>query len=302
MITDVPGLRVGHWTDTVARTGCTVILLPPGTTASAEVRGGAPASRELAALEVGRLVETVHAVVLTGGSAFGLAVADGVMAWCEERGIGFDTGFGVVPIVPALGIFDLANGDSTVRPGATEGQSACDAATDGPIQLGSVGAGTGALTGKWRGASNVRPGGLVSSTLRLGSLVVSSLVVVNAFGDVVDPDVNASSAAVDWLSSSSELSEASPAMANTTIGLVATNAQLDRVGCLMLAQGAHDGLARSIVPPHTRLDGDAFIAVATGALSLAEAGADLGRHVDIDQIRLLAMTATETAIRSLNSS
>lgn len=287
MITDVPGIRCGHWTDTDAMTGCTVVLLPPTTVASAEVRGGAPASRELEALGVGRLVEEAHAVVLTGGSAFGLAAADGVMSWCEERGVGYDTVVARVPIVPALAIFDLAVGDPSVRPGPDQGRAACDAATDGPVQLGAVGAGTGATVGKWKGPENTRPTGIASATERHGDLVVSSLVVVNAFGDIERGDAEGGGTA------GAEKPHAP--LTNTTIGLVATNARLDKVGCHLLAQGAHDGLARAITPPHSRFDGDAFVAAATGEVALDQ----VEPYADVDTVRLLAMRAVERAIRSL---
>lgn len=315
MITDIPGIRCGHWSDPTARTGCTVVLLPPSTVASAEVRGGAPASRELEALGVGRLVEEAHAVVLTGGSAFGLAVADGVMSWCEEHGIGYDTGVARVPIVPTLGIFDLAVGDPNRRPGPAEGRAACDAATDTGVAMGAVGAGTGATVGKWRGPDNTRRAGIASVTVRHGELIVSSLVVVNAFGDIEEgsarpvtshePDrhVRPTGAARGVTSGSSVIDDkgnnegpsAAPAMSNTTIGLVATNARLDKVGCNLMAQGAHDGLARSITPPHTRVDGDAFVAAATGEIDLDA----IEPYTDIDTVRMLAMTAVEQAIRSL---
>lgn len=303
MITDIPGIRCGHWTDEEARTGCTVVLLPESTVGSAEVRGGAPASRELEALGVGRLVDEVHAVVLTGGSAFGLAAADGVMSWCEERGIGYDTGVARVPIVPALGIFDLAVGDAGRRPGPDEGRAACDAAVDTAVEMGMVGAGTGATVGKWRGPDNTRPAGVASTTIRHGELIVSSLVVVNAFGDINgDPPGPIGSApsgtgapGTHERSADGPGTSAVPPMSNTTIGLVATNAALDKVGCNLVAQGAHDGLARAITPPHSRVDGDAFVAAATGAVDLSR----IEPHADVDTVRMLAMTAVEHAIRSL---
>lgn len=293
MITDIPGIRCGHWTDEAARTGCTVVLLPPATVASAEVRGGAPASRELEALGVGRLVNEAHAVVLTGGSAFGLAAADGVMAWCEEQGIGYDTGVARVPIVPSLGIFDLGVGDPSVRPGPAEGRSACESATDGAVELGVVGAGTGATVGKWRGPDNTRSAGIASVTLRHGEVIVSSLVVVNAFGDI-EHGPGSHTDTVDG-SSAEPTAQGSVGHTNTTIGVVATNADLDKIGCNLLAQGAHDGLARAITPPHSRVDGDAFVAVATGRIDLAE----VEPYADVDTVRLLAMRAVEAAIRSL---
>jgi L-aminopeptidase/D-esterase-like protein len=275
----VDGVRVGHWTDAVARTGCTVVLVPEGTVGSAEVRGGAPATRELDALEPGRLVDRVDAVLLTGGSAFGLAAADGVLRWCEEHGIGFPTPAGPVPIVPALGLYDLSVGDASVRPSAASGYEASAAAVVGAVEVGAVGAGTGATVGKWRGPDHVRPGGLGTATVRHGDLVVSALVAVNAFGDI-DPDGSASAeGGLDLLT---------PFFGNTTIGVIATNARLDPSGCRWVAQGGHDGLARSIFPAHTRGDGDALVAVATGSV-----------EAPVDAVRIAAVTAVERAVRAV---
>ncbi|WP_415645782.1 P1 family peptidase, partial [Stackebrandtia soli] len=187
------GLRVGHWTNTTAATGCTVVVFDEPVLASAEVRGGAPASRELALLEPHRTVDRVDAIVLTGGSAFGLAAADGVMRYCAERGQGVPTPGGVVPIVPALALYDLAVGDSVVRPGAEEGYAAAMAATPA-IVSGKVGAGTGATVGKASGEAE--PGGLGTATVRSGELVVTALVAVNAFG-WIDVDGTRSAAVVD---------------------------------------------------------------------------------------------------------
>lgn len=282
MLTDVAGLAVGHWTDPVARTGCTVVLLPEGTVASGEVRGGAPASRELDLLAPERLVDRVDAVVLTGGSAFGLAAADGVMAWCEERGRGFPTPAGPVPIVPALGLYDLAVGSASVRPGPAEGRAACDAAGAGPVPLGPVGAGCGCTVGGWRGPDAVRAGGLVGATVRAGDLVVSALLAVNAHGAV-----DGTGTGLDGVE---EVVPAvpPPPLGSTTVGVVATNAALDKLGCLVVAQGAHDGLARALVPAHARVDGDAVVACATGPVA-----------APVDHVRLLAAAAVERAIRSL---
>jgi L-aminopeptidase/D-esterase-like protein len=297
VITEVSGVRCGHWTDADAQTGCTVVLFPEGTVASAEVRGGAPASRELDLLAPGRLVQRIDALLLTGGSAFGLAAADGVMRFCEEHGLGHPTAGGVVPIVPALALYDLAVGDATVRPGAEQGHAACVAAISGPVEVGAVGAGTGARVNKWRGADGARPGGVVTATRRAGGLVVSALLAVNAFGDI-DADGNALAVAADLLGAATgSLALVTDATvntgANTTIGLIVTNAALDKLGCLALAQAGHGALARAIVPSHTSVDGDALVAAATGDLDLAEAGADL------DAVRLLAAAAVEAAVRSL---
>lgn len=282
MITDVEGVQVGHWSDAEARTGCTVVLLPEGTTASAEVRGGAPASRELDLLAPDRLVDRIDAVLLTGGSAFGLAAADGVMGWCEQQGRGFPTPAGPVPIVPTLALFDLAVGSASVRPGPVQGRAACDAATGGAVALGAVGAGCGATVGGWRGPGTARAGGLGSASVRAGALVVAALVAVNAHGSI-DLDGSGLNGIEDVVP------QMGPApLGNTTIGMIATNAVLDKVGCLVVAQGGHDGLARSLVPAHSRVDGDALVAAATGAVPAA-----------VDHVRLLAVAAVERAVRSL---
>jgi L-aminopeptidase/D-esterase-like protein len=291
VITDVPGVRVGHWTDRRAATGCTVVLLPEGTVASGEVRGGAPATRETALLDPTRTVTRLDAVVMTGGSAFGLASADGVMRFCEERGVGVPTPAGPVPIVVALGLFDLPVGDPSVRPGPEEGYAACVAATDGPVELGRVGAGTGATvaTGEPPPAPGElpprRPGGVVTAGARAGDLVVAALVVVNAAGVPGADD----SLALDIATARAAAGSRRTLFGNTTVGVVATNATLDKVGCHVVAQGAHDGLARAIVPPHTRADGDAFVAAAVG-----------GVEADVDVVRALAVHVVARAIASLD--
>ncbi|HEY5155708.1 MAG TPA: P1 family peptidase [Acidimicrobiales bacterium] len=284
MITDVPGVLVGHWTDEVARTGCTVIRLPEATVASAEVRGGAPASRELEALAPHRTVQRLDAVVLAGGSAFGLAAADGVMGVLEAEGVGFPTSVGVVPIVVGLALFDLVTGDAAIRPGPEAGASACRAAVGGPVPLGLVGAGTGATVGNWRGLDHARPGGLGSATVADGDVVVAALVAVNAVGDLDDGSGTGGDVDVSAL-------RRPPGEAygeNTTIGIVVTNARLDKVGCLLAAQGGHDGLARALFPPHTGADGDALVCAATGAVAAS-----------VDLVRALALLAVERAIRGV---
>lgn len=255
MITDVAGVRVGHVTDPVGRTGCTVVLFPPGTVASGEIRGGAPATREMALLEPSRTVTRLDAVVLSGGSAFGLAAADGVVRWCEERRRGFPTAAGPVPIVVGLSLFDLAVGDPRARPGADDGYRACEAATAGPVEVGAVGAGTGATIGVRPGASGSTraPGGLVTAGVTAGGITVAALVAVNAWGVPGGDDRWAVDAAVAAGSADA------PAFGHTTIGVVVTDAPLDKVGCHLVAQGAHDGLARGLFPAHTRVDGDAFV-------------------------------------------
>lgn len=291
VLTDVPGLAVGHWTDSEARTGVTVVLLPPSTAASGEVRGGAPATREFSLLDPVNSVGTVDAVVLSGGSAFGLAAGDGVMTWLEEQGRGFETRSGPVPIVVGMSLFDLGVGDPTRRPGPAEGRVAAEAAVTKPFELGAVGAGTGATVNKWFGPDEIRPGGLVSATVRSGDLIVSALVAVNAVGAIDDgsttddpgPPVRTSADFDD-----EGVADDPSGRENTTIGVVATNAELDKVGCHLLARAAHDGLARAIVPAHTTGDGDAFVAAATGEV-----------EADPLHLRLLTQHAVTRAIRSL---
>lgn len=276
-LTDVEGVRVGHWTDAEARTGCTVVLLPEGTVASGEVRGNAPATREYALLAPERTVQGAHAFVLSGGSAFGLASADGVMRWLEQHDIGFETRWARVPIVAALACFDLGIGDPAVRPGPDEGWAACEAASTTAPQLGAIGAGTGCTTGKWNDPDNARDSGLGAATQRHGDLVVSALVACNAVGYVLPPGEREELDVPFW---------ASP-ITNTSIGVVLTNARLDKVGCLTLAQGGHDGLARAIDPSHTGLDGDALLTGATGQVD-----------ADRDLVRALGARAVEDAVRA----
>lgn len=257
------------------------MLFPEETLASGEVRGGAPATREFDLLDPHRLVHRLDAVVLSGGSAYGLAAAHGVMRWLEERGTGFPTAAGPVPIVVGASLFDLAVGDGSVRPGADEGYAACDAAREGRVEMGRVGAGTGATVNKWRGPQYQRDAGLGSVSIRHGDLVVAALIALNAFGDVDDRGVDVSVASMDAFDEA-----VAAGFGNTTLGIVATNAQLDKAGCLVVAQGGHDGLARALFPPHTRVDGDAIVAAATGRVA---AGLDL--------VRALAVRAVEMAVR-----
>lgn len=285
MITDVRGVRVGHWTDAVGRTGCTVILLPPRTVASGEVRGGAPGTREWALLDPARTVDAVDAVVLAGGSAFGLAAGDGVVEWCAAHDRGWPTPAGRVPIVVGLILYDLGVGDAAAHPGPTEGYEACAAATGGPYGLGAVGAGTGATIGKWRGPDASRPGGLGSATERAGPLIVSALVAVNALGDLRPTD--GTPVPLSPWPSPPVLSPVLGPGQSTTIGLVVTNAGLTKTGARAVAGAAHDGLARAIEPVHLSADGDAFVAAATGAVT-----------APTDQVATLAARAMEAAVRA----
>ncbi|MHC6177997.1 P1 family peptidase [Glutamicibacter sp. X7] len=281
----LPGVAVGHWTHHEAQTGCTVIRLPEGSVGAVEIRGGAPASRELDVLSVDKTVAQIDAVLLTGGSAFGLAAADGVMQYLEEQGRGVPTPAGVVPIVPALGLYDLAVGQAVTRPEAKHGYLAARDATEGVVVTGAMGAGTGAYAGNWRGAAGHYPGGIVYAERRYHDVVVGALFAVNAFGDVGESTADTASvlAALTAMEPGAKTSRS-----NTTIGVVLTNARLDKVACHVVAQGGHDGLARALHPPHTRFDGDAVIAASVGEVSA---------HVDV--VRLLAVQAVNAAIRQV---
>ena len=276
-ITDVQGIEVGHYTDTEAATGCTVVMCRGGAVAAADVRGGAPGSRETDLLRPGNLVERAHAVLLAGGSAYGLEAAGGVMRYLEERGIGFRMGSHVVPIVPAAILYDLNLGDPSVRPGPREGHRACLSCSAGPVDEGSVGAGTGATVAKLQGMSRAVKGGLGTASMRLpgGGGAVGALVAVNAYGGVVD---HASGRVVagprrdggPGLQHPVDALLASPAGgavdagANTTIGVVATDLPLTVEQAQYVARVSHDGLALTIRPCHTMADGDAMFALASG--------------------------------------
>ncbi len=267
MITAVPGVRAGSFTDPVGLTGCTVVLAPPGTVGSGEVRGGAPGTRETDLLRPGMLVREVHAVLLTGGSAFGLAAADGVMRFLEERGVGFDTGVARVPIVPAAVVFDLAVGDPRARPGPEEGYAACLAASD-VVEEGNVGAGTGATVAKLHGPDRQVKGGLGTASEARGDLVVGALVVVNALGEVVGEDgavlagarPGEPGASPPW-----------PGATNTTLAVVATSARLSRERAHLLALAGHEGISAAVRPSHTIWDGDAVFTLATGEVEADQA-------------------------------
>lgn len=268
-VTQVPGVRVGHWSDPVGLTGCTVVLLPDaGATVAVDVRGAAPGTRETDLLRPENQVQVAHALVLTGGSAFGLAAADGVMRRLEERGVGVETAGGRVPIVPAAVLFDLTAGDPKARPDATAGYRAVTTAEDGePCGSGRVGAGTGATLGKLFGPSGARPGGLgTAATVLPGGGIVGALVVVNAVGDVVAED-GSLLAGVDTVVRllSGERPAPPPVGTSTTLAVVATDLPLTKVQAQRLATVGHDGLARAIRPLHTSFDGDTVFAVATGA-------------------------------------
>jgi L-aminopeptidase/D-esterase-like protein len=276
-LTAVQGLAVGHWTDLEAATGCTVVLCPQGVTAAVDVRGSAPATRETDALDPVNLVHVAHAIVITGGSAFGLSVADGVAEWLENHGHGMDMHVARVPIVPSAALFDLAVGRADVRPGPRQGYAACEAATTAPVEEGCVGAGTGATVGKLGGLEWATKSGLGSAAVRVpNGPTVGAVVAVNAFGDVVDPTCGRVLAGLraaegGYLSSAAQLRKGVPMVfgglgQNTTLAVVATDAVLSNVEATKVARMAHDGLARAIDPVHTRRDGDAVFCLATGTL------------------------------------
>jgi L-aminopeptidase/D-esterase-like protein len=262
-ITDVDGITVGHWTDEIAMTGCTVVLPPDGTIASCEVRGGAPGTRGTDILQPGTIIEVAHAVVLTGGSAFGLATAGGVERFLEERGIGSEIGSVKVPTVPAAVIFDLGVGDPNRRPGADEGYAACMAASV-EVPEGAVGAGAGATAAKLWGPERAAPGGLGTWSSRRGELVVGSLFVVNAVGEVLGEDgAVLAGPRLEPGERREDLVEQLRS-GNTTIGVVATNATLTKEEVRRLGTFANDALDDVIRPAHTLFDGDTVFALATG--------------------------------------
>ncbi len=268
-ITDVPGIRVGHDTNLDAGTGCTVILCDPAMVGGVDVRGGAPATRETDLLHPMNLVEEVHAILLTGGSAFGLDAATGVMRFLEEHGRGYDVGVARVPIVPAAAIFDLGFGSASVRPDAAAGYRACEQATAEPVMQGNSGAGTGATVAKMLGPAFATKGGLGSASMQLANgTVVGALVAVNAFGDVVDPQTQEVIASAQNRLEGNSLT--SNPFGNTTIAVVATSAQLSKNAINKVAQMAHNGLAQAIRPAHTMFDGDTIFALAAHPASPAQ--------------------------------
>ena len=297
-ITDVAGLSVGHCTDTRRPTGCTVILTPEGAVAGVDVRGAAPGTRETELLSPLNAVEHVHALLLSGGSAFGLDAAGGVMRWLDERGFGVQVGPARVPIVPAAILFDLWIGDASIRPDAASGYAACEAASRAPVAEGNVGAGTGAAVGKLFGIDRAMRGGIGSASVTVGGITVGALVAVNAIGDVIDPatgrvvagartaDGTALFGTMQALLRGEVPAPLQPGMA-TTIGVVATDAVLTKAQANKMAQMAHDGLARSINPVHTMTDGDTLFALATGAS---------GRSASLTLIGALGAEVMATAV------
>ena len=298
-LTAVAGIKVGHHVMAGRPTGCTVVLVEGGAVGGVDVRGSAPGTRETDLLDPVNLVDRVHAIVFAGGSAFGLDAASGVVRYLDERGIGFRTDSGPVPIVPAAILFDLAvGGKPEIRPTADCGYRAAAAATSGPVAEGNVGAGAGATIGKLAGMARAMKGGVGSASVTTADgFVVSALVVVNALGDVIDPDtatIVAGTRTPDGrrladarLLIRSEAGLAPRAGEGTTLAVVATSAALTKTQATKMAQMAHDGLARAIVPVHTAYDGDVVFALATGADQ---------RPADMVRIGALAADAAARAV------
>lgn len=278
-LTRIPGIKVGQVTDVEGATGCTVIICPPHTIGAVDVRGGGPGTRETDLLQPHNHVEEVTAIMLSGGSAFGLATADGAMHWLEEHEVGYKsiTGY-TVPIVPAAILFDLPIGKDGVRPTAEMGYQACENATSDPVEQGSVGAGTGARIGAMFGNERASKGGIGSATIELGNgLIISALIAVNSGGDIIDEQgqilaglrtedgtgfVGLLNVITDLLTADSKPENRE----NTVIGVVATNAKLSNAHTYKVAQMAHDGMARAVNPTHTMRDGDAIFALSTGEI------------------------------------
>jgi L-aminopeptidase/D-esterase-like protein len=299
----IAGLKIGHMQDERALTGCTVLLCEHGMVAACDVRGGAVGERELETLRPSHLVERIHALVLAGGSAFGLDAASGVMRWCEERGIGFDTGVALVPIVPAAILFDLRLGDAKRRPDAAMGYAAAQAAVESPVPEGNVGAGTGATVGKLLGIGCAMKAGIgcwgeaVAAKLPVR---VSALAAVNAFGDIRDPGSGRIIAGARASKDSREFVGTSGSMQrgkcrtgfadpNTVLVAVATNAALTRSEAHRLAVLAGAGVARAVSPAHTTFDGDIVF-----ALSVRNESSE--RKADINGLGAAAAEAVARAI------
>jgi len=274
-ITDVQGVKAGHFTESRRPTGCTVLLFEKGATAGVDVRGSAPGTRETDLLNPINSVQQVQAILLAGGSAFGLDAASGVVRYLDEHRLGYAVGDVVVPIVPAAILYDLEIGDAKIRPTAESGYKACQAATTERVAEGNVGAGAGATIGKMFGPRQAMKSGLGSASVHVGDtgIVVGAIVAVNAGGDVIDPKTGKiiagarkqdGSGFVDSMARIREGYSVRAEGTNTTIGVVATNVALDKAQATKVAQMAHDGLARTIYPVHTPSDGDTIFAVATG--------------------------------------
>lgn len=286
------GFKVGHYTDAENLTGCTVVLPPAGNITSCDIRGSSPGSRELVLLDLDRKLTETHGIVLTGGSAFGLAAADGVAGWLAERGIGYETPVATIPIVPAAVVFDLGSGTPMARPGPAEGRAACDAATEAPGPTGRVGAGAGTTVGKWAGLEFAAPGGLGFGRAEHGDAAVSAIAVVNAVGDIMAADgtvLRGTSAPAE--EPKELLPDDGDFPMNTVLALVAVEASLTKQEVKWLAGRGSDGVTTVVRPAHTRYDGDVTFAVAAPP----RAGS---APANLDILGPLATGAVAAAIRS----
>ena len=306
-ITRVAGIEVGHFTDTRRPTGCTVVMAREGAVAGVDVRGAAPGTRETDLLHPSNLVDKVHAIMLAGGSAWGLEAATGAVRWLEERGVGLDVAVGRLPIVPAAVLFDLLVGDMRIRPDAAAGYAACAAASSADPAEGNVGAGAGAVVGKVFGIQHAMKGGVGTASITVDGVTVGALIACNALGDVIDPDTGhvMAGARTDDGQGMRDTRRAllrgqppQPLLAgtNTTIGVVATDAILTKVQAHRLAIAAHDGLARSINPVHTMSDGDTLFSLGTG-----RAGKSLGMMVLATMAAEATARATVRAVQAARS-
>lgn len=306
-ITRVPGIEVGHFTDTRRPTGCTVILARDGAVGGVDVRGAAPGTRETDLLDPSNLVEKVHGIMLAGGSSWGLDAASGAVRWLEEHGIGFDVVVGRLPLVPGAVLFDLLVGDMRIRPDATAGYAACAAASRADPAEGNVGAGTGAAVGKIFGIQNAMKGGIGTASVTVDGVTVGALIACNALGDVIDPDT-AQVIAGARTNDGKQLRDTRRALlrgdlpkpllagTNTTIGVIATDATITKAQAHRLAVTAHDGLARSINPVHTMSDGDTLFALGTGV-----SGQNPGMMVLSTMAAEVTAIATARAVRAARS-
>jgi L-aminopeptidase/D-esterase-like protein len=300
------GFAVGHWTEVDARTGCTVVIAPPGARGGVDVRGGGTGTRELEALSPMANAEGPSAVLLTGGSAFGLAAADGVVHWLERRGLGRPTQLGVIPLVPTAVVFDLAEGDACRRPGPEEGYAACEAAAGGVPPRGRVGAGTGAAVGKVLGRERATPGGVGYAAARLGSgETLASIAIANPSGDVIEDGAVLGGPRDERgeLLRSADLMKDMPRLPNwaarpdqnTTLACICTDADLDKRGCGIVARGASAGIARAVDPAFTPLDGDVVFCLSSGGGPIAAPGPAASWSLAV--LGTVAATVTAAAIR-----
>ena len=284
------GFRVGHWTDREGMTGCTVILPPRGNVTSCDVRGSSPSSRELELLHTDRRLTETHGILLTGGSAYGLAAADGVVAWLAERDIGYRTAAAVVPIVPAAVVLDLGTGSAAARPGRAAGYAACDDARYEGIATGLVGAGTGCTVGKWAGFEHKVPGGVGIAIVEEAGERVAALAVVNSVGDVLSTDGSVLAGTTAPEPSYLPPLAHDPVTQNTVLALVAVEAKIDKREARFLASRGSDGITVSVRPAHTRYDGDVVFACAASGAN--------DRTASVDVLGFLATRAVAEAVRA----